>query len=434
MPKSPESVVLGEVDLPSGILLILDPGLGRYWRHDGEPCSPRAAAPQQFDLQIVGPDAVAAGRAYDRQFDPRYLFDVEDVDACRNHFADFAKRNKMQACAEVLPSRVSHVERARLAVEIGAGAGVVHYNGLWSVAVGNLPKNRSLPIQATPMPAGEFAGRWRSIDLMIDPKAAVKQSLTTQGVMVDHGQLLCSDLEAFGEFRMWESQDGLADFVFWGKDAEEIAQQVQAPRIDDRSFGWTNVRDEEIGRFAQPVQDLIGKGPLKAGVDYRPHCNLENLNKQIRDSELEVGQLVLHGARVCGFSNRWGDGLFEVIRDLDARGRIVRVRLDVGNDTRQTLARRVLLRWKGAIVTRKILDEGEPIRFAERLEPDRPEDSGWAFSSGMESQRYMDNAKNLAVVQLGALVDKEPALAEILDAAVGSVFRREGDRFVEDKE
>lgn len=434
MARSPTPVVLGEVEAPSGTLLLLDPGLSRFWRHDGDPRSPRAADPPAYDLQVVGPDALAAGRAFDRQWDPRYLFDVTDVAACTQHFATFVSSKGLQATAEVLSQRIPHLQRARLAVEAGEGAGVVTYNGLWAVAVGQLPRDRSFPIHGIPMPEGEFAGRWRSIDVVIDPRASVARSLTTQGVMVDHGQLLCSDLEAFGDFRMWQSQDGLADFVFWGADAEALAGQFAAPRLDDSLFGWTNVPEQDVGRLAQPVQDAVARQALKVGVDYRPHCNLEKLNSQVREGELRAGQLVLRGAKVCGFDNRWGDGIFEVIRDLDGSGRVVRVRLDVGNEGRQRLMRQVMLRAQGAIVSRKILDEGERIGFAERMQPSGPEDSGWVFTAGSESQRYMNNASHFAIVQVSGILDLEPALNVILDAGVGRVFRREGDQFIPEEE
>jgi hypothetical protein len=159
--------------------------------------------------------------------------------------------------------------------------------------------------------------------------------------MVEHGQLMCADLEAFGQFRMWQPLDGLADFVFWGADAAAIAETFQASRLDDHHFGWLNIPDAEIYRFAQPVQAWIESRKLRAGVDYRPHCNLEKLNAQIRENELESGQLELGGVRVCGFDNRWGDGVFTVFRDLDASGRLVRVRLDVGNEETQSRLRRV---------------------------------------------------------------------------------------------
>src|SRR5262249_51193330 len=117
--RTPKPVQLGEVEVPSGIMLVIDPGLGRFWRHDDEPSSPRRGDPQQFDLEILGPDAVAAGRAYDRQFDPRYLFDIPDVQSSRRQFTEFVRGKKLDARLELLPRRVPHLERARRVVEIG---------------------------------------------------------------------------------------------------------------------------------------------------------------------------------------------------------------------------------------------------------------------------------------------------------------------------
>src|SRR5579871_2892150 len=114
-------VQLGEIDVSSGIVLIIDPGLGRFWRHHDEPRSPRRADPDRFDLAIVGPDGVAAGKAYDRQFDPRYLFDVGDPDKTKEQFAKFVADRKLNAHLKLLDRRIPHVERARLAVDVGGG-------------------------------------------------------------------------------------------------------------------------------------------------------------------------------------------------------------------------------------------------------------------------------------------------------------------------
>ena len=302
-----------------------------------------------FDLRIGGTDALDAGRAYDRQFDPRFLFDVANVDDCRNHFAEFVKTLKKRAHLEILPMRVPHLERARLALEIGQGAGVVQYNNLWAVAIADVPTDRSLPILATPMPEGEFSGRWRTIDVVIDANAIASRSVYTEGVMVEHGQLLCSDLEAFGEFRMWHSLDGLADFVFWGEQAAGVAQVFQAAKFGEREYGWKDLPIEEIQQHAQAVQSHIQKNGLNVGVDYRPHCNLEKLNSQIRARDLEAGQVLLGQAKTCGFDNRWGDGIFEVVRDFDTNGRLIRIRLDVGNEKRQALLRGIRVRSQSAI-------------------------------------------------------------------------------------
>src|SRR5439155_20765544 len=158
----------------------------------------------------------------------------------------------------------------------------VVYNGLWAVAVAGLPTDRPLPVVATPMPCGELTGRWRTIDVLVDPTAETASTEAVEGVMVDHGQLMCVALDALGQFRMWESLDGLADFVFWGTDAADLATKVGAPRLTDREFGWTDLSMADIDAHAQRTQQLIAEQKLRVGVDYRPHGNLERLNAQIR--------------------------------------------------------------------------------------------------------------------------------------------------------
>ncbi len=426
------SEIIGEVDVPSGILLILDPGLGRFWRHEAVPSSPRKGDREEFDLAIVGPDAVAAGRAYNRQFDPRYLFDISDLAAAEKHFGQFAEVKKFDAKLQRLERRVPHLERALLAVEVGEGAGVVLYNHLWAVAIGGVPAGRSLQVVANGLPEdSEFTGRWRSIDVVIDEVTPVARSIPLQGVMVEHGQLICADLEAFGSFRMWEPLDGLADFIFWGKDAAAVAKKFNAPQLETGQYGWVDVPDGVISTHAQPVQDWVESEKLHVAVDYRPHCNLEKLNTQIRTTDLEAGQIDLAGTKACGFSNRWGDGIFTVIRDLASDGQLLRIRLDVGNAESQSRLRNVILRHLGAIVTRKVL-HGEPIRFAERMEPNNSQDSGWFLSSGTETATYMEDAKNMAIVQLGSMVESDPELAKILESPVGAAFRRTKEGFVPD--
>ncbi|AFE07788.1 hypothetical protein COCOR_07873 [Corallococcus coralloides DSM 2259] len=427
---TPSPVELGHIDLPEGVLLILDPGLGRFWRHDAEPASPRKKAPPEHDLRITGPDADAAGRAYDREFDPRFLFDRKDPADAAAHFEGFARERGFDARAEVLSARVPHTERARLALEHGKGLGVVKYNGLWAVVVGDLPAGHGLKVIGMPMPPGEFGGRWRSIDIVVDGKAEATRSEQVAGVMVDHGQLLFTGLGPMGRFRMWEPEDGLADYVFHGRDAPGLAKALGASDLGDGLYGWKDLPMERVGEKATPLQERIEKEGLAVGVDYRPHCNLEKLNAGMRESEEDTASLVLDGARVVGCGNRWGDGVFTVSRHLDAEGRTVRVRVELGTEERQRMMRRLWLRQCKAVVTRYIAEGGEPIRFAEREEPSRKDDSGWTFTSGLETDAYMEDGSNAVVVPLRTLLARFKELDAILDAPAGSVFRREGDGFV----
>ena len=433
--KKPQvPVLLGEVDLPEGVLLLLDPGLARVWRHDAEPAPPRKKDPPEFALRLTGPDAVAAGSAYEREFDARYLFDRRDPQDAAEHFARFAQERGFDARAEMLPARIPHTERARLAIEHGGGLGVVKYNGLWAVAVGGLPRGKGLRVMGMPMPSGEFEGRWESIDLVVDDTVEPVGTESVDGVMVEHGQLLFAGLGPLGHFRMWEPLDGLADYVFSGEDAPALAKAEGARDLGGGLFGWKDLPMAQVSQKATPLQERIERESLSVGVDYRPHCNLERLNAQLRESEEDTASLVLEGARVVGCGNRWGDGVFTVSRDVDARGRTLRIRVELGTEERQRMMRRIQLLQQGAIVSRTILDGGEPIRFAERMAPSRPEDSGWAFSSGVEDEAYMDEPSNFAVVSLRELVDRFKALEPILESPEGALFRLDGARFVADSE
>jgi hypothetical protein len=425
------TIELGEIDLPEGVLVILDPGLARFWRHDGDPASPRKADPEQCDLRIVGEDAEAAGRAYDRQFHPLFLYDITDPLKAQQHFEAFVREKGFRARAEVTP-RVPHTERTRLALAVGKGLAVVEYNGLWAVAVSGLPHERALRVVAELMPKGEFAGRLRCIDVVVNERAEIVRTDRVAGVMVEHGQLLFAGLGPLGRFRMWESLDGLADLVIWGREASEVAAKHGASRFEDDQYGWKNLSLDAIGAKADAVQRHVEEAKLAVGVAYRPHCNLELLSAQMRKSENDAGQLTLDGARVVGCGNRWGDGIFDVLRCFDANDRLARVRVELDTEKRRSVMRRVWLRALYAVATRKIVDEREPIRFTERLEPHNENDSGWLFSSGTESQDYMDDPKNLVIVPLQRLLASDPQIDATLDAPVGARFRREDERFVPD--
>ena len=66
----------------------------------------------------------------------------------------------------------------------------------------------------------------------------------------------------------------------------------------------------------------------------------------------------------------------------------------------ETIARRELLSMT-AVVSKKILEEGWKVGIMTRSKPSRKTDSGWYFGAGNESEEYLDNAENFALVYVG---------------------------------
>jgi hypothetical protein len=166
-------------------------------------------------------------------------------------------------------------------------------------------------------------------------------------------------------------------------------------------------------------------------VDYRPHCNLERVNALLRDSKDDIASLAIGGDRVAACGNRWGDGLFEVIRSRAATGEVVKVEVVLGDERRKNLMRRVLLRAKTAIITRPVF-EGQPIEFAERMTPTSAQHSGWLFSAGTETSIQMESPEFFELVTLDFVFKAAPEFEALASAPVGTTLRREGKTFVPD--
>jgi hypothetical protein len=423
---------IGRVVAPSGKLLIVEPGYLDHWCHDRSPRHPMRGivTAQQYareddavDLEIVGRDAEAVGRAYDRQWHPRFLFDTrrERIELEREQIAALAEAKQLDARIEVLPARVSHRARIDLALQQGHGGGEVEFSGIWS-GVAAVPA-RSLSVSSEDMPAdGPDDGRWRRV-VVTASDAPVARSEQFGHAVVDWGRLLLIDADALGLWVRDEPLDGLADFVFWGHDAAAIAERIGANALPDGEFGWVDRPHAEIQEHRRRF--AIDRGDAESGCasDYRPHSHYHLLNEQIRASN--AGEVELGPAIAFGFGTTWGDGMFELHRDLDAAGNLVRIRIELGTEKRQALMRRMELRtFKCALVSRMVADEMLPVRFLYRKEPSREEDSGWRMFSAEETEEYTDDAENIAVVRLSTLAERDKRVDALLDEPVGSVFER----------
>ncbi len=80
--------------------------------------------------------------------------------------------------------------------------------------------------------------------------------------------------------------------------------------------------------------------------------------------------------------------------------------------------------------TDHITVDGKRVGYMYHEEPDRPEDSGWRFFSGEETQAYVDDLDNTMIYDVNTIANYDPAIVPFLDAPPGSAYGREGETFV----
>jgi hypothetical protein len=433
---------LGVVTVPSGRLLIVDPGYLNLWCEDRAPTMPegilstpeaRALENEAVDLEILGADAEAVGRELDRQWNRRFLFDIPRplVDDAVRRVGEIARTRRLDARVEVAPRRVTHRERIDLALQAGGGAGEVQFHGIWAAIVGDLPAG-TLRVVGEPMPDGHVESkRLRRISILVREGHASRSERFAY-VMVDWGQLLAIDAQALASWKADEPLDGKGDFVFWGRDAEKVATLVSAPRLDEGQFGWRDLPVEQAKERARQVHRVRDSERAVFATDFRPHSHRFQLMEQVRAGKTDSGLVRLGEATACGFATTWGDGLFEIHRDIDEEGRLLQVRMELGTPQRLELLAKLRLRWEtSALVSRMVIDDGQPVRFMYRQAADRKVDSGWRMFCGYEGDAYNEDPKNIAIVPLSEFAERDKRIDALLDEPVGSVFERrpEEDEF-----
>ena len=71
--------------------------------------------------------------------------------------------------------------------------------------------------------------------------------------------------------------------------------------------------------------------------------------------------------------------------------------------------------------------DGKKVGYMYRDSPDIEIDSGWRFMSGAESQKYMDDPRNLEIYDVNTIANYDPSIVPYLSAPVGSAFERDSE-------
>lgn len=124
------------------------------------------------------------------------------------------------------------------------------------------------------------------------------------------------------------SLDGLADYVFCGPEAERVAHALNAPRLGRDEFGWRDVPEDLAHGRGVEVEEYRQRQALKLGTDFRPHSHHWRVTEPTKSSPTESGMAEVGEATVCNFLTSWGDGLFDVYRDVGRSGSLFQIRIE----------------------------------------------------------------------------------------------------------
>jgi hypothetical protein len=327
---------LGAVTSRSGILVVIDTGYLRIWSHDQTPKLPNGVLSSEeltkkanvsVDLLIVGNDARRAGQMLAMSCHPLYVFDQPpNSEDLRTRLSTLTQSGNLDASFRVISPRISHRKRVDLALE-ESGAGEIQFHGVPAVVCAGVPVAQPMRILGERMPPPEH-DRWRRVSIECRPTISADRSEKVGHVGVDYARLLIADVDALG---MWEHErplDGLSDFVFWGIDAGQVARKFEAPSLKDEGFGWTDISEEVALERGAAIENYRERKGLKFATDYRPHSHHWQVMKETRSSSTESGMTEIEGMTVCNFMTTWGDGIFEVYRDLGAKDELVSIRIE----------------------------------------------------------------------------------------------------------
>lgn len=436
--------LLGTVTCPTGDLLLMDFGLLELWSGDEAPVleggtrivaeSTAEIANQAVDLEIVGPDADAVAEQLDLVVvKGNYAFDVVDTDRFSERFKAVCESTGLQAAFHRI-DRMPHRQRLLRLLDWSPEGVEVPFNGILGVAVRGVPRDRTLEVFGQRMdPDGLDAGKWHSVWVECDEREPVS-SVEAGYVYVDEARLLFTDPTALSSWRHYDTIDGLADLVFHGRDARVVAEQMGARALEElgdaEQFGWVDRPVDEILELGEELETMQQDSSLRFAFDFRPHNDHYRLLSQAWMSPTGSGTIDVGGAQVTGFlTGGWGDGAFAVYRDVAADGTLCRVRVELGDPEIVARARALEERWFGepsklALISARVARDGRPVGRLQRGTPAHDDDSGWRVYSGDESQEYLDDPANAAVLPLRDLIEAEPTLEPLLRTLAPAAYER----------
>ncbi len=309
----------------------MDGGYLGLWSGDRSPDEiDQPDAVPAVDLEIVGPDANAAARSFDRQAG-RTLYDIPQHGSAEftELFDRHCGEHGLAASLRAFDRRVPHRDRVRRVIAEGDPDFVI--SGVPVIAVGGLPNDRPLAVTAV---AGSEWG-WAHIRINLnDEPASCFRRLSRIGV--DCARFVFADADALSAWVHDDPIDGLADLVFWGRDEAVVAAAVGADRTGtpgDPGYGWLNLPVQEAYAKAAALNERRTRVPeQKFAFDFRPHSHHWQVMADVRAALHEAATIEVGGAQLMFAMTSVGDGFFPVHVEHNASGGPTAIQVSIQDD------------------------------------------------------------------------------------------------------
>ncbi|MEO8701320.1 MAG: hypothetical protein ABI867_14830 [Kofleriaceae bacterium] len=196
-----------------------------------------------------------------------------------------------------------------------------------AIVKADVPADRPLRVVGTTVGTGRFAASWDHVAIVVSD-GEIRASKKVGEVGADFGRILAIDHAALDHWVHEDSLDGLADFVFTGRDAAVLAASMNARRLAD-GYGWIDLPIAEADHKADEVARRKASNSWLLATELRPHSHHHRALAAARTNEYGAGALELAGTRLLDFRTTWDAGVFPIYVDRDAANQPVQIRIQL---------------------------------------------------------------------------------------------------------
>lgn len=180
---------------------------------------------------------------------------------------------------------------------------------------------------------------------------------------------------------------------------------------------------------------LYNNGGVEAYIyDEKGKKLIQEVHTHLTVNDADLLELAVILRNEADDKNIWGADIESIHTDLAASAEKINEFKENQKNYQAIKNKKIILSLR-SFVSKKIIEEGWKVGYMERNEPMHEQDSGWSFLAGNENDAYTSDAKNIALLDVGAVWQQfDPDIFKYIDMPAGTkLIRISSDAFEIDK-